>query len=141
MPRLFQKPADFEDTGERIVDGQRRGWITLAFASCREPRARCPCHFLRYMPRSRACLKPRNASSIFGGSKCREGDPEYGQALRSEPCSPTRDLRSAPGIRGRDGSGQSGAHERGAPVIEHHDESVQGRANRYLTEKCVRAFL
>jgi len=74
--------------------------------------------------------------TIFGGSKCREGDPEYGQALRVGALLADSGFTVCTGgYAGVMEAASRGAHERGGRVIGITMNQFKAEANRYLTEK------
>lgn len=74
--------------------------------------------------------------TIFGGSKCREGDPEYGQALRvGELLADSGFTICTGGYAGVMEAASRGAHERGGRVIGVTMNQFKSEPNRYLTEK------
>jgi uncharacterized protein (TIGR00725 family) len=74
--------------------------------------------------------------TIFGGSKCREGDPEYAQALRAgEILADAGFTICTGGYSGVMEAASRGAHERGGRVIGVTMNQFKSEPNRYLTEK------
>src|SRR5258706_331984 len=74
--------------------------------------------------------------TIFGGSKCREGDPEYGQALRVGALLADSGFTICTGgYAGVMEAASRGAHERGGRVIGITMNQFKAEPNRYLTEK------
>jgi len=74
--------------------------------------------------------------TIFGGSKCREGDPEYGQALRVGALLADSGFTICTGgYAGVMEAASRGAHERGGRVIGITMNQFKAEANHYLTEK------
>jgi len=74
--------------------------------------------------------------TIFGGSKCREGDPEYTEALRvGEMLADTGFTICTGGYAGVMEAASRGAHERGGRVIGITMNQFKAEPNRYLTEK------
>ena len=74
--------------------------------------------------------------TIFGGSKCRESDPEYSQALRvGELLADSGFTICTGGYAGVMEAASRGAHERGGRVIGVTMNQFKSEPNRYLTEK------
>ena len=74
--------------------------------------------------------------TIFGGSKCREGDPEYAQALRVGGLLADSGFTICTGgYAGVMEAASRGAHERGGRVIGITMNQFKAEPNRYLTEK------
>jgi uncharacterized protein (TIGR00725 family) len=74
--------------------------------------------------------------TIFGGSKCREGDPEYLQALQvGEMLADAGFTICTGGYSGVMEAASRGAHERGGRVIGMTMNQFKSEPNRYLTEK------
>jgi len=74
--------------------------------------------------------------TIFGGSKCREGDPEYSQALQvGEMLADAGFTICTGGYAGVMEAASRGAHERGGRVIGITMNQFKSEPNRYLTEK------
>src|SRR3954467_3448973 len=74
--------------------------------------------------------------TIFGGSKCREGDPEYSQALLvGEMLADAGFTICTGGYAGVMEAASRGAHERGGRVIGVTMNQFKSEPNRYLTEK------
>src|SRR6267154_917423 len=74
--------------------------------------------------------------TIFGGSKCREGDPEYGQALRVGALLAGSGFTICTGgYAGVMEAASRGAHERGGRVLGITMNQFKSEPNRYLTEK------
>ena len=74
--------------------------------------------------------------TIFGGSKCREGDPEYAQALQvGEMLAAAGFTVCTGGYAGVMEAASRGAHERGGRVIGITMNQFKSEPNRYLTEK------
>jgi uncharacterized protein (TIGR00725 family) len=74
--------------------------------------------------------------TIFGGSKCRESDPEYKQALRvGELLADAGFTICTGGYAGVMEAASRGAHERGGRVIGITMNQFASEPNRYLTEK------
>jgi uncharacterized protein (TIGR00725 family) len=74
--------------------------------------------------------------TIFGGSKCREGDPEYIEALRVGALLADADFTVCTGgYAGVMEAASQGAHERGGRVIGITMNQFKSEPNRYLTEK------
>ena len=74
--------------------------------------------------------------TIFGGSKCREGDPEYAQAVRvGELLADAGYTICTGGYSGVMEAASRGAHERGGHVIGVTMNQFTIEPNRYLTEK------
>src|ERR1044071_3773165 len=73
---------------------------------------------------------------IFGGSKCRESDLEYGQAMRvGELLADAGFTICTGGYAGVMEAASRGAHERGGRVIGVTMNQFKSQPNRYLTEK------
>jgi uncharacterized protein (TIGR00725 family) len=74
--------------------------------------------------------------TIFGGSKCRESDPEYQQALRvGELLADSGFTICTGGYAGVMEAASRGAHERGGRVLGITMNQFKSEPNRYLTEK------
>ena len=74
--------------------------------------------------------------TIFGGSKCREADPEYAQALRVGALLVDSGFTICTGgYAGVMEAASRGAHERGGRVIGITMNQFKSEPNRYLTEK------
>jgi uncharacterized protein (TIGR00725 family) len=74
--------------------------------------------------------------TIFGGSKCREGDAEYSQALQvGEMLADAGFTICTGGYAGVMEAASRGAHERGGRVIGMTMNQFKSEPNRYLTEK------
>ena len=74
--------------------------------------------------------------TIFGGSKCREGDLAYSQALRvGELLAQAGFTICTGGYSGVMEAASRGAHERGGRVIGITMNQFKSEPNRYLTEK------
>jgi len=74
--------------------------------------------------------------TIFGGSKCRETDPEYSQALRvGELLADAGFTICTGGYSGVMEAASRGAHQRGGRVIGITMNQFKIEPNRYLTEK------
>src|SRR5258706_2283173 len=74
--------------------------------------------------------------TIFGGSKCREGDEEYAQALRVGALLADSGFTICTGgYAGVMEAASRGAHERGGRVIGVTMNQFKSEPNRYLTEK------
>ena len=74
--------------------------------------------------------------TIFGGSKCREADPEYAQALRvGELLADSGFTVCTGGYAGVMEAASRGAHERGGRVVGITMNQFKAEPNRYLTEK------
>ena len=74
--------------------------------------------------------------TIFGGSKCREGDPEYTQALRVGALLADAGFTVCTGgYAGVMEAASRGAHERGGRVLGITMNQFKSEPNRYLTEK------
>jgi len=79
---------------------------------------------------------PERIVTIFGGSKCREPDPEYAQALRvGELLVDSGFTICTGGYSGVMEAASRGAHERGGRVIGITMNQFKSEPNRYLTEK------
>jgi len=74
--------------------------------------------------------------TIFGGSKCRKGDPEYSHALQvGEMLADAGFTICTGGYSGVMEAASRGAHERGGRVIGITMNQFKSEPNRYLTEK------
>src|SRR5438552_17828056 len=74
--------------------------------------------------------------TIFGGSKCREADPEYAQAVRvGELLAESGFTICTGGYAGVMEAASRGAHERGGRVLGITMNQFKAEPNRYLTEK------
>src|SRR6266850_5655165 len=74
--------------------------------------------------------------TIFGGSKCREGDPEYSEGLRvGELLADAGFTICTGGYSGVMEAASRGAHERGGRVIGITMNQFKSEPNRYLTDK------
>lgn len=74
--------------------------------------------------------------TIFGGSKCRETDPEYAEALRVGALLADSGFTICTGgYAGVMEAASRGAHERGGRVIGITMNQFKSEPNRYLTEK------
>jgi uncharacterized protein (TIGR00730 family) len=74
--------------------------------------------------------------TIFGGSKCRESDLEYSQALRvGELLADSGFTICTGGYSGVMEAASRGAHERGGRVLGITMNQFKSAPNRYLTEK------
>ncbi len=74
--------------------------------------------------------------TIFGGSKCRESDLEYSQAVRvGELLADAGFTICTGGYSGVMEAASRGAHERGGRVIGVTMNQFKSEPNRYLTEK------
>jgi uncharacterized protein (TIGR00725 family) len=74
--------------------------------------------------------------TIFGGSKCRDTDPEYAEALRvGALLADTGFTVCTGGYAGVMEAASRGAHERGGRVIGITMNQFKSEPNRYLTEK------
>jgi uncharacterized protein (TIGR00725 family) len=74
--------------------------------------------------------------TIFGGSKCREGHPEYSQALKvGEMLADAGFTICTGGYSGVMEAASRGAHQRGGRVIGITMNQFKSEPNRYLTEK------
>src|SRR5205807_4298571 len=79
---------------------------------------------------------PERIVTIFGGSKCRESDLEYAQALRvGEMLADAGFTICTGGYAGVMEAASRGAHERGGRVIGITMNQFKSEPNRYLTEK------
>ncbi len=79
---------------------------------------------------------PERIVTIFGGSKCREPDPEYAQALRvGELLADSGFTICTGGYSGVMEAASRGAHERGGRVLGITMSQFKAEPNRYLTEK------
>jgi len=74
--------------------------------------------------------------TIFGGSKCREGDLEFGQALRLGALLANAGFTVCTGgYAGVMEAASRGAHEQGGRVLGITMNQFKSEPNRYLTEK------
>ena len=74
--------------------------------------------------------------TIFGGSKCREADPEYAQAVRvGELLAESGFTICTGGYAGVMEAASRGAHERGGRVLGITMNQFKAEPNRYLSEK------
>ena len=74
--------------------------------------------------------------TIFGGSKCREGDPEYAEAIQVGALLADAGFTICTGgYSGVMEAASRGAHERGGRVIGITMNQFEKEPNRYLTEK------
>src|SRR5712691_1525055 len=74
--------------------------------------------------------------TIFGGAKCREGDPEYAQAIQVGALLAESGFTVCTGgYAGVMEAASRGAHERGGRVIGITMNQFKSEPNRYLTEK------
>jgi hypothetical protein len=74
--------------------------------------------------------------TIFGGSKCREADPEYAQAVRvGELLADAGFTICTGGYAGVMEAASRGAHGRGGRVLGITMNQFKSEPNRYLTEK------
>jgi uncharacterized protein (TIGR00730 family) len=74
--------------------------------------------------------------TIFGGSKCREGDPEYAEAMHVGALLADSGFTICTGgYAGVMEAASRGAHERGGRVIGITMNQFKSEPNRYLTEK------
>jgi uncharacterized protein (TIGR00725 family) len=74
--------------------------------------------------------------TIFGGSKCREGDPEYSQAVQvGATLADAGFTICTGGYSGIMEAASRGAHDRGGRVIGITMNQFKSEPNRYLTEK------
>ena len=74
--------------------------------------------------------------TIFGGSKCRENDPEYTEALRVGALLADSGFTICTGgYAGVMEAASRGAHERGGRVLGITMNQFKSEPNRYLTEK------
>src|SRR6266436_9616839 len=79
---------------------------------------------------------PERMVTIFGGAKCREGDPEYAQAIQVGALLAESGFTIfTGGYAGVMEAASRGAHERGGRVIGITMNQFKAEANRYLTEK------
>ena len=79
---------------------------------------------------------PERIVTIFGGSRCREGDPEYGEALRVGALLADSGFTVCTGgYAGVMEAASRGAHERGGRVLGITMNQFKSEPNRYLTEK------
>ena len=74
--------------------------------------------------------------TIFGGSKCRESDPEYAEARRvGQLLAEAGYTICTGGYLGVMEAASRGAHERGGRVLGIVMNQFKGEPNRYLTDK------
>src|SRR2546429_4240642 len=74
--------------------------------------------------------------TIFGGAKCREGDPEYAQAVQVGALLAESGFTIfTGGYAGVMEAASRGAHERGGRVVGITMNQFKAAPNRYLTEK------
>src|SRR5438876_8932094 len=74
--------------------------------------------------------------TIFGGAKCREGDPEYAQAVQVGALLANAGFTVCTGgYAGVMEAASRGAHERGGRVVGITMNQFKAAPNRYLTEK------
>jgi len=74
--------------------------------------------------------------TIFGGSKCRESDPEYAEAQRvGQLLAEAGYTICTGGYLGVMEAASRGAHERGGRVLGIVMNQFKGEPNRYLTDK------
>src|SRR5713226_1646331 len=74
--------------------------------------------------------------TIFGGSKCREGDLEYGQAIHVGALLAESGFTICTGgYAGVMEAASRGAHERGGRVVGVTMNQFKSEPNRFLTEK------
>jgi len=79
---------------------------------------------------------PARIVTIFGGSKCRETDLEYAQALRvGELLADSGFAICTGGYAGVMEAASRGAHQRGGRVLGITMNQFKSEPNRYLTEK------
>jgi uncharacterized protein (TIGR00725 family) len=79
---------------------------------------------------------PERIVTIFGGSKCRESDPEYSEGLRvGELLAGAGFTICTGGYSGVMEAASRGAHERGGRVIGITMNQFKSEPNCYLTEK------
>lgn len=79
---------------------------------------------------------PERIVTIFGGSKCREGTPEYADALKVGALLADSGFTVCTGgYAGVMEAASRGAHERGGRVIGITMNQFKSEPNRYLTEK------
>src|SRR4030081_1678955 len=79
---------------------------------------------------------PERIVTIFGGSKCRETDPEYAEALRVGALLADSGFTIfTGGYAGVMEAASRGAHERGGRVLGITMNQFKSEPNRYLTEK------
>ena len=79
---------------------------------------------------------PERIVTIFGGSKCRETDLEYAQAVRvGELLADSGFTICTGGYAGVMEAASRGAHERGGRVVGITMNQFKSEPNRYLTEK------
>src|SRR6266849_3274204 len=80
--------------------------------------------------------KPERIVTIFGGAKCREGDPEYAQAIRVGALLAESGFTICTGgYAGIMEAASRGAHERGGRVLGITMNQFKSEPNRFLTEK------
>jgi uncharacterized protein (TIGR00730 family) len=74
--------------------------------------------------------------TIFGGAKCREGDPEYAQAIQVGALLAESGFTICTGgYAGVMEAASRGAHERGGRVVGITMSQFKSEPNRFLTEK------
>jgi uncharacterized protein (TIGR00725 family) len=79
---------------------------------------------------------PERIVTIFGGSKCREADPEYRQARRvGELLAEAGDTICTGGYLGVMEAASRGARDRGGRVLGIVMNQFKAEPNRYLTDK------
>jgi predicted Rossmann-fold nucleotide-binding protein len=79
---------------------------------------------------------PERIVTIFGGAKCREGDPEYAQAVQVGALLGESGFTICTGgYAGIMEAASRGAHERGGRVIGITMNQFKSEPNRFLTEK------
>jgi uncharacterized protein (TIGR00730 family) len=79
---------------------------------------------------------PTRIVTVFGGSKCREGDPEYAEAERvGELLAAAGFTICTGGYAGVMEAASRGAHERGGHVLGITMNQFKSEPNRYLSQK------
>src|SRR5258705_6218446 len=79
---------------------------------------------------------PERMVTIFGGAKCREGDPEYAQAVQVGALLAESGFTICTGgYAGIMEAASRGAHERGGRVVGITMKQFKSEPNRFLTEK------
>ena len=79
---------------------------------------------------------PERTVTIFGGAKCRAGDPEYAQAVQVGALLAAAGFTICTGgYAGIMEAASRGAHERGGRVVGITMKQFKSEPNRFLTEK------
>src|SRR5204863_9667436 len=88
------------------------------------------------IPGNQMIETPERIVTIFGGAKCREGDPEYAQAIQVGALLAKSGFTIfTGGYAGVMEAASRGAHERGGRVVGITMNQFKAVPNRYLTEK------